>query len=507
MNRTERRQEKREQKEEIKKKELESKGFIISKLEYRTKRNIANKKCSFDKIEEEKADRQETAEAALKVYRRMLPILIKRLCKIKDPRQTKKTKHSLTVLMIYGILMFVYNISSLRNANKEMSLPIFFDNMRAMFPEFETMPHSDTLSRLLEKIKVEEIEESMLKLFEELVKNNKFRNHLINKRYVAAIDGTQKFMRTEKWSEECLERHVGTEKQEQYYVYVLEAVVILDNGITLPLMSEFLNNDEYKDVSTDKQDCERKAFYRFAAKIKKRFPKLKVAVAMDGLYACGPVIKTCRDYGWDFMLVFKEGSMKDAWREAMGLIRLTPENTIKRVCGSRNQVYKWINDVEYIYGDNGRSKVILNVVTCEETWEEISRTTGKTEFKLARYVWISGKELTKANIENRCIKIGRYRWKIENNFLVVKHQGYQYEHCFSYNWNAMVGFHHLMKIGRFINVLLVNSEFLVKKVSELGIRGLIAFIFKACTGDVLDIVRLSAIVKDNSYQWRLVVKQ
>ena len=47
---------------------------------------------------------------------------------------------------------------------------------------------------------------------------------------------------------------------------------------------------------------------------------------MDGLYACGPVIKICCEYGWDYMLVFKEGAIKDAWRESMGLIRLTPEN-------------------------------------------------------------------------------------------------------------------------------------------------------------------------------------
>lgn len=504
MSRAENRRQKRELENDLKKKELESQGFIFSRLEYREKRNIANKKCSCSTPEEEKADRQETTEASLKVYTRMLPILLKRLSKIKDPRQAKKTKHSLTVLMIYGILMFVYNVSSLRNANKEMSLPIFFNNMSAMFPEFKTMPHADTLSRLLEKIEVAEIEESMMQLFEELIKKKKFRNHLINKRYVIAIDGTQKFMRKEKWSDECLERHVGIEKQEQYYVYVLESVVIFENGITLPLMSEFLNNDEYKDISSNKQDCERKAFYRLAQKIKKRFPKLKVAVTMDGLYACGPVIKICRDYGWDFMLVFKEGSIKDTWREAMGLIRLTPENTIKRNCGSRNQVYKWINDIEYTYGDNGRKRLILHVATCEETWEETSKTTGEIQSKSTMYVWISGKELTKDNVENRCIKIGRYRWKIENNFLTVKHQGYQYEHCFSYNWNAMVGFHHLMKIGRFINVLLINSEILAKKTTELGIRGLITFMFKACTGYVLDTVRLSAIVKDNSYQWRLV---
>ena len=504
MTRPEKRQEKRDLEQTLKIGELEAKGFnFVGADEYHKKRAIANRKRGYETPEDEKSDRQDCVEAALKVYRRTLPILLKRLNKIKDPRQPRKVKHSLTVLMIYGILMFVYQMSSLRDANKEMSTAIFFENMRAMFPDFETMPHADTLNRLLERINVEEIEESLLELFEQLIKKKKFRNYLINKRYLIAIDGTQKFMRTEEWSKEPLKRHVGKDKHEQYYVYVLEAVVIFENGITLPLMSEFLNNEEYRDVSSDKQDCERKAFYRFAQRIKQRFPKLKISVTMDGLYACGPVIKTCIDNGWDYMLVFKEGSMRDTWREAMGLIKYTPENIGEHHCGGRDQVYRWINDLEYNYGNNGRNKARLHVVICEETWEETSRTTGKTTSNTTRYVWLSGKKLTKTNVETRCLKIGRYRWKIENNFLVMKHQGYQYEHCFSYNWNAMVGFHHLMQIGRFMNVLLAHSELLEKKVTVLGINGLLAFIFKACTADVLDLTRIASIVIDNSYQWRL----
>jgi hypothetical protein len=67
-----------------------------------------------------------------------------------------------------------------------------------------------------------------------------------------------------------------------------------------------------------------------------------------------------------------------------------------------------------------------------------------------------------------------------------------------------VGFHYLMQIGRFINVLLTNSELLEKKVAVLGINGLLAFIFKTCTADVLDLKRITSIVNDNRYQWRLV---
>ena len=85
----------------------------------------------------------------------------------------------------------------------------------------------------------------------------------------------------------------------------------------------------------------------------------------------------------------------------------------------------------------------------------------------------------------------------------MKHQGYAYEHCFSYDWNAMVGFHYLMQIGRFINVLLTHSELLDKKVTVLGISGLLVFIFKAFTARVLDLDRISSIVNGESYQWRL----
>lgn len=44
MNRAEERQKKRKQEQDLKIKELESKGFAISRQEYRKKRNTANKK-------------------------------------------------------------------------------------------------------------------------------------------------------------------------------------------------------------------------------------------------------------------------------------------------------------------------------------------------------------------------------------------------------------------------------------------------------------------------------
>lgn len=53
-----------------------------------------------------KRKQKKWAENVLRA-RSKLPILLNRLSKITDPRNPKKIKHKLTVLMIYGILTFV----------------------------------------------------------------------------------------------------------------------------------------------------------------------------------------------------------------------------------------------------------------------------------------------------------------------------------------------------------------------------------------------------------------
>ena len=147
------------------------------------------------------------------------------------------------------------------------------------------MPHADTLARFLEKINVSEIQECMVELVKDLITKKKFKNYLYKKGYIIAIDGTQKFYRNWQWDDKCLQRNVGSEtKTEQSYVYVLESILILGNGISLPLYSLFLSNEDWKKGET-KQDCERKAFYRLAEKLKKLFRNSRIILSIDGLYA------------------------------------------------------------------------------------------------------------------------------------------------------------------------------------------------------------------------------
>src|SRR5207253_6720350 len=80
-------------------------------LEPRQKATIGNGICEWKTVEEEKQARQETTEEQLRVYRSVLPQLLKRLAKIPDPRNPLLIRHKLTVLLLSGILMFVYQRS------------------------------------------------------------------------------------------------------------------------------------------------------------------------------------------------------------------------------------------------------------------------------------------------------------------------------------------------------------------------------------------------------------
>ena len=254
--------------------------------------SLPNRKCPYQTEEEERAARLEAVTHQVKVYRAMLPVLLKRLSTIADPRQPRKIRHKLTVLMIYGILCFAFQMSSRREANRKMTRPVFEANLRRLFPDLEELPHQDTLARLLARIDVAEIEQAHLDLIRQLIRRKKFRRYLIAGCYPIAIDGTQKFTRAQCWDAACLERKVGSKKtpdpppaepEKQYYVYVLEANLAFQNGMVIPLLSEVLS-DTQGPSPKDKQDCEQRAFQRLAHRLKEGFSHLPILLLLDGLY-------------------------------------------------------------------------------------------------------------------------------------------------------------------------------------------------------------------------------
>ena len=266
----------------------------------------SNSKSHFESADEERVARTDAVSGLILIMRQMLPVLLGRLGKIPDPRNPKKLKHQLTVLMVYGILVFVFQYGSRRAANKEITRPMFEHNLRLLFPQLDGLPHSDTLFRLLCRIDVGAIEQAHIALVNHLIRSKKFTRYLINNCYPIGIDGTQKIAFSALWDEHLLQRRIrprvdpdsGEGQSYQYYVYVLEASLCFQNGMVIPLMSEFLEYETGEDGQR-KQDCETKAFHRLAERIKKAFPRLPILLLLDGLYPNGPIMERCRRYRWD----------------------------------------------------------------------------------------------------------------------------------------------------------------------------------------------------------------
>ena len=478
---------------------------------------------------DEEAD--EMTQRYARLLRVLLPGILVILSQIYDPRDQNRIDYVESQLMLFGILMFLSHCSSRRAANRELANKNLLDLVKEFVPGAKDMPHADTLARLLCVIDVEQIDRYYEEMLVEFLHSKQFQERNPG-RFLTAIDGTQKFSRKYLWDERLLRQNAGDEEKQRYYVYVVESVLILENGMVLPLLTEILENlvednslpceiiieKEKKEASEQekKQECETKAFHRMAERLVKLLGKGVVTVVLDGIYASGPVISRCQNYGWEYMIVLKRGSLKTVWEDFDGLQRIEPENTHYAQWGNRQQEYHWSNDLEYIYGDN--HKVLkLNLVTCTETWiEEHPRSGKKTEKKVTQYAWLSSQRVTSNNVFHLCTKIARPRWKIENKILVEKHQGYQYSNCYSYNWNAMKGFHYLMKFGVFLNAYITHCVTVVEYVRAEGIRGFVKKIWEiirqgkwpACdkTEDRIEPINLEARPGRKRIHWPPLIK-
>ncbi len=392
-------------------------------LRARTPPPLPNTCSSYTSIAAEQQAREMAVSGQVRVLRRELPALLAQLEQIPDPRQPNKCRHRLTVLLLYGLLMFVFQFASRREVNRELTRPQFEANLRLLFPELETLPHADTLFRLLRDSDVAHLEQVHVDLVRRLMRGKTFRRFLIHHAYPIAIDGSQKFARDTLWDENLLQRTLGQDEHPhtQYFVYVLEASLAFQNGLVIPQLREFL---EYAKGDTDahKQDCEQRAFARLSERLKALFPRLPILLLLDGLYANGPVMQRCRHYHWQFMSVLKNQDLATVWEEFHALHALQP-NGFRRNWGQRRQRFSWVNGIDYAFSQHGRRHLSLQVVVCEETWETVD-DQGHRVTKSARHAWLSSHPLSRDNVHERCNLGARYRWGIEANFLVEKHQGY-----------------------------------------------------------------------------------
>ena len=175
---------------------------------------MPNRKSDYTTVDEEQAARQNSTIKQHRVIKQLLPPLLIRLSEVGDPRNPKKVEHQLDVLIFMGIMMFVYQIGSRREANRTMSRPMFMKNLQMLFPALETCPHQDTLNRLLSNIDIDKLESLHFEVVRKLIRQKKFVRYLIDNGYPIAIDGTCE-TRSFRTSERAMARAQNQQNRER----------------------------------------------------------------------------------------------------------------------------------------------------------------------------------------------------------------------------------------------------------------------------------------------------
>jgi hypothetical protein len=243
-----------------------------------------------------------------------------RLSALADPR--KFEEYTIEEMVMSAIVLFILGCDSRNAFNTKAREEMFYKNYRRFFGM--ELPHMDATNDLFKLLDVKEMEEVRCCLISILIEKRVFHKFRFLERYShIAIDGTG----TYNWGEnppEDIEKYACTKKSKNdivtYFTMLLEAVLVCKNGMTVPLMTEWIANDDNEQY--DKQDCESKAFKRMAVRLKKYFPRLGVCILADGLYSNVSIMNICQEYGWKFITVFKDGNLPSVWEEVNSLLPL-----------------------------------------------------------------------------------------------------------------------------------------------------------------------------------------
>ncbi|HAJ3957508.1 transposase family protein [Fictibacillus sp. Mic-4] len=380
----------------------------------------------------------------LKIKRHFFKDLVNQLKGVNDHRCQSHITYQPEVLLFTLLLKNIAGFRSMRSMTDGLNKEECIENVRKILglTMLVELPHYDTINNFLSGLEMTELENIRTKMIKELLKKRCFEAWRIEGRYWGIIiDGTGLHTFGEKHCEHCLKRvyrdkETG-EAKTVYMHHVLEAKLVVGNMV-FSVASEFIEN-ETEEVT--KQDCELKAFYRLARKLKQTFKRLPICLLGDSLYACETVFEICERNRWNYIFRFKEGRIKSIASEF---------KLLKEIEQKHSKNTTWINGISY----NRRT---VNVM----------ETTIKVEEnKTKHYVFITDLPITKKNVE-RLIQTGRNRWAIENQgFNQQKNHRFQIEHANSHNYNAMKNHYLMTQIADIMMQLYENGIKMVREFKK-----------------------------------------
>lgn len=317
-----------------------------------------------------------------------------------------------------------------------------------------TAPCTQTATRFLDILVPGELEAVLAEVARALLRGKLLDSARLDGWALVAVDGTK---------QEDYRRLSAPWRRK--YRYVLHAKVIGPDGTAFTVMAEPC--DAY-DTERGKLDSERAAFRRLAPRLKAAFPKLRICLLGDALFACEPVFSICERFGWRFILTLKEGANPAAWSDAMDLLPLCPGNAARVTREDFLQDTRWVGGVEF--GARRLGAVLQG---------EADGT------RLYFCAWVTNFPVHSGERARGVAAAGRSRSRIEESYNVQKNGGFGLEHAFRETDRGAANYHLLMQLAHSLWQLLakgwVRREMAgCRKLSDECLAALLASALQHC---------------------------
>lgn len=307
--------------------------------------------------------------------------------------------------------------------------------------------HPDTVNRVMEALDPSELESLTCAVFSQLRRSRALDRFRFDGMLNVAIDATGILKFSRKHCEACTYQ-TSQEGVKSYFHNVLAAKVVTPIGLVIPLAFEFIENP---DGGYDKQDCELKSWRRLVNKVTEFFPRLKVNLLADGLYAEETTFRKCEELGWNFIISLSNDKLptvteqieKGQWSSVVRH-RTVNRKRLKRTI-------QWMTPLRY-HGD------VVHVIEMEE-----HDSNGR---RLYYNRWITNRK-PDSSIAHDLAQIGRLRWKIENEGTnTQKNSGYEMEHAYGLKKNAWKNYFLLLQLSQLMNDLVRFTDYIQKSTAD-----------------------------------------
>lgn len=364
----------------------------------------------------------------------LLKIARDKFSKIKDPLAGKSVRYNLTDCLMSGLAVFGLKCPSLLDFDSKRDDEVVQHNLNTLYG-VKQAPCDTQLRQRLDELSPSLLARVYKGLFSAAQRGKELPLYeSLDEHYIISVDGTGVFHSNQVHCRNCCRKN-HRDGTTSYYHQLLSGVMVHPNQKeVIPMYSEPIIQQD----GSNKNDCERNAAKRLWSKLRRMHPNLKMMAVEDALYANAPHIDLLRSLDVSYVIGVKPTDHE--W--LFDWVQAYPNQPYTMDRDQKRYELIWHNDVPL---NEGREDLKVNFLECWET---------DAKGKRQHFTWITNLKITKENALT-LMKIGRSRWKIENEtFNTLKNQGYHFEHNFGHGNKHLCNiFAHLMMLAFLIDQL------------------------------------------------------